>query len=51
MKLTISRETLLDPLQLVAGVVGRRQTLPILSNLLLVAEDNSLTITGTDQEV
>jgi len=51
MKLTISRESLLDPLQLVAGVVGRRQTLPILSNLLLVAEDDSLTITGTDQEV
>jgi len=51
MKLTISRESLLEPLQLVAGVVGRRQTLPILSNLLLVAEDNSLTITGTDQEV
>ena len=51
MKLTISRESLLDPLQLVAGVVGRRQTLPILSNLLLVAEDDSLTITGTDEEV
>lgn len=51
MKLTISRALLLDPLQLVAGVVGRRQTLPVLSNLLLVAEDGALTITGTDQEV
>ncbi|HAK50625.1 MAG TPA: DNA polymerase III subunit beta [Gammaproteobacteria bacterium] len=51
MKLSISREALLDPLQLVAGVVERRQTLPILSNLLLVAEEGVLTITGTDQEV
>ena len=51
MKLSISREALLDPLQMVAGVIERRQTLPILSNLLLVADQGLLTITGTDQEV
>ena len=51
MKLSISREALLDPLQLVTGVIERRQTLPILSNLLLVADQDVLTITGTDQEV
>jgi len=51
MKFTTTRETLLKPLQLVLGVVERRQTLPILSNVLLKATDDSLTITATDQEV
>lgn len=51
MKFTISRETLLKPLQLVTGVVERRQTLPVLSNILLVAEGNQLSMTGTDLEV
>jgi len=51
MKFVISREALLKPLNLVAGVVERRQTLPILSNVLLVLEGNSLSITGTDLEV
>ena len=50
MKFSIIREALLEPLQLVSNVVERRQTLPILSNLLLVADGN-LTLTGTDQEV
>ena len=51
MKITTSRENLLRALQLTTGVVERRQTLPILSNLLLVAEGDSLTMTGTDLEV
>ncbi len=51
MKFSISREALLKPLQLVAGVVERRQTLPVLSNILLVAEGNQLSLTGTDLEV
>ncbi|MEM1434063.1 MAG: DNA polymerase III subunit beta [Pseudomonadota bacterium] len=51
MKLTTTRENLLRPLQLTTGVVERRQTLPVLSNLLLVAEDDRLTLTGTDLEV
>jgi len=51
MKLVIAREDLLKPLSLVAGVVERRQTLPILSNILLVHEGDSLTLTGTDLEV
>ena len=51
MRFVISREALIKPLQLVAGVVERRQTLPVLSNILLVAEDNSLSLTGTDLEV
>ncbi|VUD64566.1 DNA polymerase III subunit beta [Thalassocella blandensis] len=51
MKFTVSRETILKPLQLAAGVVERRQTLPVLANVLLVIEDSQLSITGTDLEV
>lgn len=51
MKFSASREILLKPLQLVVGVVERRQTLPVLANVLLVLEDNLLSITGTDLEV
>lgn len=51
MKFVISRESLLKPLNLVAGVVERRQTLPILSNVMLSLEGNQLSITGTDLEV
>lgn len=51
MKFSILREHLLPLLQMLNGVVERRQTLPILSNLLLVAEKKILTITATDMEV
>ncbi len=51
MRFSVSRDALMRPLNLVAGVVERRQTLPILSNLLLNLEGNSLSLTGTDLEV
>ncbi len=51
MKFTIQREQLLRPLQLVTGVVERRQTLPVLANLLIKASEDGLEITGTDLEV
>jgi DNA polymerase-3 subunit beta len=52
MHFSISREAILKPLQLVIGVVERRQTLPVLSNVLLsLGPDSQLTITGTDLEV
>ena len=51
MKFTVDRETLLKPLQQVIGVVERRQTLPVLGNLLMVAGNNGLVITATDLEV
>ncbi|HQQ64346.1 MAG TPA: DNA polymerase III subunit beta [Pseudomonadales bacterium] len=51
MQFSISREALLKPLQLVAGVVERRQTLPVLSNVLLVLHEGQLSLTGTDLEV
>lgn len=51
MKFSISREALLRPLTLVAGVVERRQTLPVLSNVLIEVQDAQLSLTGTDLEV
>ena len=51
MKFTAVREALLKPLQAVIGVVERRQTMPILANVLLVAKDSKLAITATDLEV
>lgn len=51
MKFTISRDALLRPLNLVAGVVERRQTLPILANVLMVLDGDRLALTGTDLEV
>jgi DNA polymerase-3 subunit beta len=51
MKFTIPREALLKPLQLVTGVVERRQTLPVLANLLVQADEDGLSLTGTDLEV
>ena len=51
MKLTAPREEILAPLQSVIGVVERRQTMPVLSNVLLSARNNRLSLTGTDLEV
>lgn len=51
MKLSIEQQVLFGPLQLVSGAVERRQTLPVLANILLQVEDGSLSMTGTDLEV
>jgi DNA polymerase-3 subunit beta len=51
MKLTAEREKLLTPLQAVIGVVERRQTMPVLANVLLGVSQGRLSITATDLEV
>jgi len=51
MKFSIQREQLLKPLQTIVGVVERRQTLPVLSNVLVSVKDGSLSMTTTDLEV
>ncbi len=51
MKLIISREALLAPLQSIAGVVEKKQTMPVLSNILMVADQGELRLTGTNMEV
>lgn len=51
MKFTVTRESLLAPLAAVVGVIEKKQTMPVLSNVLLEASGGSMTITGTDLEV
>ncbi|MBK8164051.1 MAG: DNA polymerase III subunit beta [Gammaproteobacteria bacterium] len=51
MKFTITRDALIKPLQTVSGIVERRQTLPILSNILLKVSDETLSLTSTDLEI
>lgn len=51
MKFSISREVLIKPLQLVAGVIERRHTMPVLANILVVLDGSHLSLTGTDLEV
>jgi DNA polymerase-3 subunit beta len=51
MKFSINRELLLKPLLLVSGAVERKSTLPILGNILLDINGQSLTLTATDLEL
>lgn len=51
MKLTIKREELLKGLQRVQGVVERRSTMPILSNVLLTATSGGIALAATDLEI
>ncbi|MEJ0099553.1 MAG: DNA polymerase III subunit beta [Pseudomonadota bacterium] len=51
MKFSATREQLLGPVQAVIGVVERKQTMPVLANVLLTAKAGRLAVTGTDLEV
>ncbi len=51
MELIIGRSALLGGLNLAQGIVERRNTVPILGNVLLEAKDSSLTLAATDMEV
>jgi len=51
MNIEIPRSELLPALGIVSGVVERRQTLPILGNLLLSVSDGRLLVRGTDLEL
>ncbi|MDQ3188043.1 MAG: DNA polymerase III subunit beta [Pseudomonadota bacterium] len=46
-----SRDALLKPLQVVAGIVERRQTLPILANILVRKDGEKVSFTATDLEI
>lgn len=50
-QLQAERDALLKPLATVTGIVERRHTLPILSNVLIRKEGDALTFTGTDLEI
>ncbi|MBN1939787.1 MAG: DNA polymerase III subunit beta [Candidatus Aminicenantes bacterium] len=47
----MSKERILDELQNLQGIVEKRNTMPILANVLLNVTDNEVEITGTDLEV
>ena len=51
MRFSLQREVFLKPLAQVVNVVERRQTLPVLANLLVQVEGGQLSLTGTDLEV
>lgn len=51
MKIVTNKDNLLKPLQQVGGVVERRQTLPILANVLVSTGNGQIHITATDLEV
>lgn len=51
MRFTIEQSQLVQPLQLVSGAVEKRQTLPVLGNLLIKVENGQLLITATDLEI
>ncbi|HEV8543474.1 MAG TPA: DNA polymerase III subunit beta [Verrucomicrobiae bacterium] len=51
MKLTISKEQMIQGLQAVQNIISTRTTLPVLSNVLLRAEGNRLDLTATDLDV
>jgi DNA polymerase-3 subunit beta len=46
-----SRDALLKPLQVVSGIVERRQTLPILANILVRKDGERVSFTATDLEL
>lgn len=49
--LQIERDALLKPLQAVTGIVEKRHTLPILSNVLLERKQDQLHLVATDLEI
>ncbi len=51
MNLTITKEQIINGLQAVQNVVSTRTTLPILSNVLIRAENDKLQLTATDLDV
>ncbi|MGB5583367.1 MAG: DNA polymerase III subunit beta, partial [Gammaproteobacteria bacterium] len=51
MKFQIQRDDLLIPLQKIIGAVEKRQTMPALSNILVKAENNTISLTATDLEI
>ena len=51
MNTELSVEELIEPLQTVIGVVEKKQSLPILSHVLIQLKDQALTLTTTDMEL
>ncbi|NBS94676.1 MAG: DNA polymerase III subunit beta [Betaproteobacteria bacterium] len=46
-----NRDAILRPLQIVAGIVERRHTQPILANVLIRRDGSAVSLTGSDSEI
>ncbi len=51
MKFSLPKETFLEELQLLQGIVEKRNTMPILANILMNVSASDIELTGTDLEV
>lgn len=51
MKFSIKKEDISSELQLLQGIVEKRNTMPILANILVNARENEIELIGTDLEV
>ena len=51
MKFSAQRESFLEPLAQVIGAVERRQTSPVLGNVLVEADEGGVTVTASDSEI
>ena len=51
MEFHANRSDLISEIQLIMGVIEKKNTMPILENILVAAEDNKLVFQGTDLEV
>lgn len=51
MKFSVTKEIVLDEMQLLQGIVEKRNTMPILANILVQVSEDRVEMTGTDLEV
>ena len=51
MQFSVMKDTILEELQLLQGIVEKRTTMPILQNILVKASGNRVEMIGTDLEV
>jgi len=51
MRFSVVKEVILDELQLLQGIVEKRNTMPILANILISVGEDKVEMTGTDLEV
>jgi DNA polymerase-3 subunit beta len=51
MEFQIQKQPFLKELQLLQGIIERKNTMPILANLLLIADENGIELTASDLEV
>ena len=51
MKFTVEKSSLFKSLSHVQSIVEKKNTLPILSNILIEAQNNSLILSATDMDI